>query len=73
MKCAYGLQVCSCTSVITPLGIFNVSSTFFSTRDTLSALVGSEINAAAFQFFQLTLRRFVIVYCDLGDSRATDQ
>jgi len=50
---------------------------FFSTRDTLSALVGSEVNAAAFhgaimtlQFFQLTL--FIIVYC-FGDScRVTD-
>ena len=72
MKCAYGLQVCSCTSVITPLGLFNVSSTFFFYTRYLSALVGSEINAAVFQFFQLTLRRFVIVYC-LGDSRATDQ
>jgi len=49
-------------------------------RDALSALVESKINAAAFhdaimtlQFFQLTLRYFVIVY-SLGDfRRATDQ
>jgi len=62
MECAYGLQVVT-TSVVIPLGIFNVSSTFFfSTRDILSPLVGSEINAAAFhgtimmlQFFQLHL------------------
>ena len=48
---------------------------FFSTRDILFALVGSEINTVAFhdaimmlQFFQLTLCHFAVIY-SLGDSR----
>ena len=56
---------CSCTSVVTPFGIFNISTCFVSTRDILSTLVESEINAAAFhgaiitlQFLQLTLLSF---------------
>ena len=70
---------CNCTSVVISLSIFNISSMFFfSTRDILSTLERSKINAAAFhgaimmlQFFQLTLRRFVIAYCNFR--RATDQ
>ena len=74
--CIQFASCCNCTSVVILLDFF---IDFFSTRDTLSVFLWSETNTAAYhsaimtlQFFQLMLRRFVIVYC-LGDSRrATD-
>ena len=78
MKYAYSLQVVA-VAHIDSYSPRHFHRRFFSTRDILSALVGSEINSTIFhdtmmlQFFQLMLRRFVIVYCLDDSRRAADQ
>jgi len=70
------LQVVAVAHGLLPLAFLMLHRSFFLfTCDSLSALIGSEIIAAAFHDaimtfqFQLTLRRFVIVYDNLDDSR----
>ena len=81
---------CSCTLVVTPFGVFGNCLTFFCIFfyffcwDFLSTSCMDEVNSMTFhnmvmmfQFFQLTLRDFIIAYnfcdsCHAADQRAED-